>query len=129
MARKLPALTCGPKGHSTWGVSVEGKGDNLLQFLIALYAISGLLHFLLVAKHRVEGNVGTLVFGFIYAALALAVYLNLPYALWIGLALTLIGLTGLSLNFIGIAKTVATGVVFWAVDAVVVLLTLYLLFG
>ena len=68
-------------------------------------------------------------FGFIYVAPALAVYLNLPYALWIGLALTLIGLTGLSLNFIGIAKTVATGVVFWAVDAVVVLLTLYLLFG
>jgi hypothetical protein len=101
----------------------------MLQFLIVLYAISGLLHFLLVAKHGVAGNVGTLVFGFIYTALALAVYLDLPYALWIGLALTLTGLTGLSLNFIGIAKTVATGVVFWVVDAVVILLTLYLLFG
>ena len=101
----------------------------MLNALIALYAASSVMHFALVARYGIAGNIGTLVFAFIYGALALAVAMAVPHALWAGLVLTLVGITGLSLNFLGIAKTVPTGVVFWAVDAVVIALTLYLLFA
>ena len=93
----------------------------MFHLLAALYAISAAAHFALIARYGAAGNGGALAFGFIYAALAVAVFLGLPYALWIGL--------GLSLNFIPIAKTVTVGVVLWAIDAAVIGITLALLFA
>lgn len=101
----------------------------MFHLLAALYAISAAAHFALIARYGAAGNGGALAFGFIYAAMAVAVFLGLPYALWIGLGFTLIGIVGLSLNFIPIAKTVTVGVVLWAIDAAVIGITLALLFA
>jgi hypothetical protein len=101
---------------------------EMLQVLVLLYAISAVLHFIMVGRFGVAENKGTLVFGVIYAALALAVALALPYALWVGLVLTAIGLTGLTLMFNTIARDKSIGVAFWVVDALVIGITLFLLF-
>lgn len=58
-----------------------------------------LLHSVIVGRFGIKGNVPPAVFGFLYAALALAVFSGWPYGALTTLVVTTVGLVGLALNF------------------------------
>ena len=67
-------------------------------------------------------------FTVVYAALAVIVFLGFPYALWITLVLSAIGLIGLTVTFNGPDREKTLDKAIWVADAAVVLMCLYLLF-
>jgi hypothetical protein len=97
-------------------------------FLVALLAIDAVLHALVISRFGVKGNEPFLVFAFIDAALALAVYFAVPYALWATFALSVFGIIGLTLTFNKVPRDKSLDKAIWVVDAAIVLLAAYLLF-
>ena len=75
-----------------------------------------------------DQNVPFLVFAFIDAALAIAVYLAVPYAVWATLALSALGLVGLTVTFNKPQREKTLDRVIWVVDALIVIYAAYLLF-
>jgi hypothetical protein len=64
----------------------------------------------------------------VYAALAIAVYLSAPYALWTVLILAVIGILGLSITFNKPVRDKTLDKIIWLLDASVILYTAYMLF-
>ena len=100
---------------------------TLLLFLLATNAI---MHGTVVARFGVRNNNQPfLVFALVYAALAIAVYLIMPYALWAVLVLALLGLVGLSVTFNKPVRDKTLDKIIWLLDAITILYAAYLLFA
>jgi hypothetical protein len=97
--------------------------------LVLLLVLSALLHGYLVVRFGAAEHTPFIVFAVIYAALALAVLLAVPYAIWATLVMSVIGLVGLTVTFNNVPQRDKTmDRVIWVVDAMVVLYTAYRLF-
>ena len=98
----------------------------LLTFLIT----NAIVHGIVVARFGVgNNNQPFLIFAIVYAALAIAVYLSVPYALWAVLLLGVIGILGLSITFNKPVRDKTLDKIIWLLDATIVLYTAYLLFA
>jgi len=98
--------------------------------LITLLTTNAIMHGILVARFGVRNNNQPfLLFAIVYAALAIAVYLSAPYALWAVLLLGVIGILGLSVTFNKPIRDKTLDKIIWLLDATVVLYTAYLLFA
>jgi len=100
----------------------------MLLLLAALLVLDAALHAGVIARFGVKGNEPFLIFAIIDAALAVAVYLAVPYSLWATLALTLFGIAGLTVTFNKVPRDKTLDRVIWAVDAAIILAAIYLLF-
>jgi hypothetical protein len=100
-----------------------------LTVLIGLLAANALLHGAVVVGFGVRGNNQPfLVFGLVYAVLAVAVYLSVPHILWTVFVLSLVGIGGLTLTFNKPVRDKTFDKLIWLLDAAIVLFTGYLLF-
>lgn len=97
-------------------------------WLVVLLALDAVLHGFLIFRFGTEQNVPFLIFAFVDAALALAIFFALPYALWATLALSAFGLVGLTVTFSKPDREKSLDRVIWVVDAAIVLYAAYLLF-
>lgn len=100
-----------------------------MMLLAVLLALNAVLHAALVIRFGAQDNVPVLAFAVIYAALAIAVFLLVPYALWAVLVLSLIGLTGLTVTFNKLQRDKTIDKAIWVLDVVVIVYTAYLLFA
>jgi len=101
-----------------------------MSLLLTLLIINAIVHGIVVARFGVgNNNQPFLVFAIVYAALAIAVYLSVPYALWAVLLLGVIGLLGLSITFNKPVRDKTLDKIIWLLDATIVLYTAYLLFA
>ncbi len=102
---------------------------TVLTVIALLLAIDALLHFVVVARYGTAENKPVLIFGFIYSALAAAVWFSVSYAVVATLVFTSIGFLGLSLTFRSIDRNRSLDSLIWVVDAAVLVLTLSVLLG
>ena len=93
-----------------------------------LLVLDALLHVVLIVRFGTRQNVPFLIFAVIYAALAVAVFMVLPYSLWATLVLSAVGLVGLTVTFNKPQREKGLDRVIWVVDLLIVLDSLYLLF-
>jgi len=101
-----------------------------MSLLLALLATNAIVHGIVVARFGVRNNNQPfLVFAFVYATLAIAVYLSVPYALWAVLLLAVIGIVGLSITFNKPVRDKTLDKVIWLLDAATILYAAYLLFA
>jgi hypothetical protein len=100
-----------------------------MTLLAVLLGFNAALHAALVIRFGTRGNVPVLAFAFIYAALAVAVLVSVPYALWAVLILSLLGFTGLTVTFKKPQRDKTIDKAIWILDVVVILYTAYLLFA
>jgi len=101
-----------------------------MSLLLALLTTNAIVHGIVVARFGVRNNNQPfLIFAIVYAALAIAVYLSMPYALWAVLLLGVIGILGLSITFNKPVRDKTLDKIIWLLDAIVVLYTAYLLFA
>ena len=98
---------------------------TLLALLLALDAV---LHGLVIYRYGARGNMPFLIFVFVDAILAVAVFLAWPYALWAALVLSAFGLVGLTVTFNKPDRDKTIDRVIWVVDVLIVVLAAYLLF-
>ena len=98
---------------------------SVLSLLLALDAI---LHGIIIIRFGIRNNQPVFVFMFVYAALAIAVYLLESNALWAVLLLTTIGTIGLTVSFSKIARDKRLEMVIWPLNVAIILYTGYLLF-
>jgi len=100
-----------------------------MTLLICLLAANALLHGAVIARFGVRGNNQPfLVFGLVYAALAVAVSLSVPYAIWGVFVLSIVGVVGLTLTFNKPVRDKTFDKLIWVLDAAIILFTGYLLF-
>jgi hypothetical protein len=99
-----------------------------MTLLALMLAIDAALHALLVYRFGIKENMKFFVYVFIDAALAVAVLLDLPYALWLALVLSAIGIIGLTVTFNQPQrdKTIDKGI--WVADLAAIVCAIYLLF-
>ena len=99
-------------------------------FLALLLAVDAVLHGFVIYRYGTQqsANVPFLIFAFVDAILAIAVFAAVPYALWATLVLSAFGLVGLTVTFNKPQREKTLDRVIWAVDAVIVLTAAYLLF-
>ena len=101
-----------------------------MSLLLALLATNAIVHGIVVARFGVRNNNQPfLIFAFVYAALAIAIYLSVPYALWAVLLLAVIGILGLSITFNKPVRDKTLDKVIWLLDAATILYAAYLLFA
>ena len=102
-----------------------------MMFLALLLALDAVLHGFVIYRFGISqrANVPFLIFAFVDAILAIAVFLAWPYALWATLALSAFGLAGLTVTFNKPDREKSLDRVIWVVDAVIVLYAAYLLFA
>ena len=97
--------------------------------LPVILAANAVLHGVVIARFGVgNNNQPFLVFMLVYAALAIAVYLAVPHALWAVLVLAAIGLIGLTVTFNKPVRDKTLDKMIWLLDAAAVLYAGYLLF-
>ena len=97
--------------------------------LICLLAGNALLHGAVIVRFGVRSNNQPfLVFGLVYTALTVAVYLSVPYVLWAAFVLSIVGIVGLTLTFNKPVRDKMFDKLIWLLDAAIVLFTGYLLF-
>lgn len=96
--------------------------------LVALLALDTVLHVVVIGRFGTKGNEPFLIFALVDAALTLAVYFAVPYALWATLVLSLVGIVGLTVTFNKVPRDKTLDRVVWVVDAAIVLVSAYLLF-
>ena len=90
--------------------------------LIALLAANALLHAILVARFGFRGhNEPFFIFAVVNSALAIAVSLAVPYALWAVLILSIIGLIGLSVTFNKPVREKTLDKLIWFLDAATII--------
>jgi hypothetical protein len=100
-----------------------------MSLLLILLTTNAIVHGIVVARFGVRNNNQPfLIFAIVYAALAIAVYLSLPYALWAVLLLAGIGILGLTITFNKPVRDKTLDKIIWLLDAIVVLYAAYLLF-
>ena len=98
--------------------------------LLALFlAIDAVLHGVLVSRFGIKENMSFFVYAFIDAALAVAVFLNLPYVLWPALVLTVIGFVGLTVRFNQPKRDKTIDKAIWVADLAAIVCAAYLLFA
>ena len=101
-----------------------------MSLLLTLLTTNAIVHGIVVARFGVRNNNQPfLIFAIVYAALAIAVYLSVPYALWAVLLLAVIGILGLSITFNKPVRDKTLDKIIWLLDASVILYTAYLLFA
>jgi len=101
-----------------------------MSLLLTLLTTNAIVHGIVVARFGVRNNNQPfLIFAFVYAALAIAVYLSVPYALWVVLLLAVIGIVGLSITFNKPVRDKTLDKVIWLLDATTILYAAYLLFA
>ena len=101
-----------------------------MSLLLTLLIANAIMHGIVVARFGVgNNNQPFLMFAIVYAALAIAVYLSVPYALWAVLLLAAIGILGLSITFNKPVRGKTLDKIIWLLDATIVLYTAYLLFA
>ena len=101
-----------------------------MSLLLTLLTTNAIVHGIVVARFGVRNNNQPfLIFAIVYAALAIAVYLSVPYALWAVLLLAVIGILGLSITFNKPVRDKTLDKIIWLLDAAVILYTAYLLFA
>ena len=101
-----------------------------MSLLLTFLTANAIVHGMVVARFGVRNNNQPfLIFAIVYAALAIAVYLSVPYALWVVLLLAVIGILGLSITFNKPVRDKTLDKIIWLLDATVILLTAYLLFA
>jgi hypothetical protein len=101
-----------------------------MSLLLTVLIANAIVHAIVVARFGVRNNNQPfLIFAIVYAALAIAVYLSVPYALWAVLLLGGIGILGLSITFNKPVRDKTLDKIIWLLDATVVLYTAYLLFA
>jgi hypothetical protein len=96
--------------------------------LAILLAVDALLHATLVWRFGIKQNEPFLIYVFVDAALAIIVFLLVPYALWAAFLLTAFGLVGLTVTFNKPQREKTLDKVIWVVDAVALVTAAYLLF-
>ena len=97
--------------------------------LIGLLAANALLHGAVIVRFGMRGNNQPfLVFGLVYAVLAVAVYLSVPHILWAVFVLSLVGVVGLTLTFNKPMRDKSFDKLIWLLDVAIFLFTGYLLF-
>ena len=98
--------------------------------LLGLLILNAILHGFVVARFGVrDNNQPFLFFALVYVALAVVVYLSVPYTLWAVFVLSIIGIIGLSVTFNKPARVETLDKAIWVLDAGVVLCAGYLLFA
>lgn len=102
----------------------------MVMFLALLLAVNAAVHALVIYRFGTSdrANMPFLIFAVVDAALAIAVFVAMPYALWLTLVLSLIGIVGLTVTFNTPHRDKTLDRVIWVLDAVIVLVTAYLLF-
>ena len=101
-----------------------------MSVLLTLLTTNAIVHGIVVARFGIRNNNQPfLIFAIVYAALAIAVYLSAPYALWAVLLLAVIGILGLSITFNKPVRDKTLDKIIWLLDATVILCTAYLLFA
>ena len=101
-----------------------------MSLLLTLITSNAIMHGIVVSRFGIRNNNQPfLMFAIVYAALAIAVYLSVPYALWIMLLLAVIGILGLSFTFNKPVRDKTLDKIIWLLDATVILYTVYLLFA
>ena len=101
-----------------------------MSLLLTLLTTNAIVHGIVVARFGVRNNNQPfLIFAIVYAALAIAVYLSVPYALWMVLLLAVLGILGLSITFNKPVRDKTLDKIIWLLDATVILSTAYLLFA
>ena len=101
-----------------------------MSLLLTLLTMNTVVHGIVVARFGVRNNNQPFIlFAIVYAALAITVYLSVPYALWIVLLLAVIGILGLSITFNKPVRDKTLDKIIWLLDATVILYTAYLLFA
>jgi uncharacterized membrane protein HdeD (DUF308 family) len=101
----------------------------MIMLLGLLLAADAVLHAVVIYRYGTDQNMPFLVFAVIDALLAIAVFLAWPYAVWATLVLSVIGLFGLTVTFNKPQREKTLDRIIWGVDAVVVLLSIYVLFA
>jgi hypothetical protein len=101
-----------------------------MSLLLTLLTTNAVLHGIVVARFGVRNNNQPfLLFAIVYAALAIAVYLSVPYALWAVLLLAVLGILGLSITFNKPIRDKTLDKIIWLLDATIILYTAYRLFA
>lgn len=70
-----------------------------MKLLSLLLLVNAVLHGVIVGRFGIKGNVPPAVFGFLYVALALAIFRGWTHGALATLVVTTVGLIGLALNF------------------------------
>ena len=101
-----------------------------MSLLLAILAANAIVHGIVVARFGMRNNNQPFfVFMVVYAALAIAVYLSVPYSLWAVLLLAIIGIVGLTVTFNKPVRDKTQDKVIWLLDAASILYAGYLQFG
>jgi hypothetical protein len=101
-----------------------------MSLLLTFLVTNAIVHGIVVARFGVgNNNQPFLIFAIVYAVLAIAVYLSVPYALWAVLLLGVIGILGLSITFNKPIRDKTPDKIIWLLDATIILYTAYLLFA
>ena len=101
-----------------------------MSLLLTLITSNAIMHGIVVSRFGIRNNNQPfLMFAIVYAALGIAVYLSVPYALWMVLLLAVIGILGLSITFNKPVRAKTLDKIIWLLDATVVLYTAYMLFA
>lgn len=101
-----------------------------MSLLLTLLTTNAIVHGVVVARFGARNNNQPfLLFAIVYAALAIAVYLFVPYALWMVLLLAVIGILGLSITFNKPVRDKTLDKIIWLLDAAVILYSAYRLFA
>ena len=101
-----------------------------MSLILVLLIANTIMHGIVIARFGVQNNNQPfLVFALVYAALAVAIYLAVPSALWAVLILSIIGIVGLSVTFNKPVRDKTLDKVIWVLDAATVLYAGYLLFA
>ena len=103
---------------------------TMITALVVLLALDTVLHVSVIARFGLSdsANMPFLIFAVVDAVLAVAVFLAWPYAVWATLILSVIGLVGLTVTFNKPVRDMTLDRIIWAVDALVVVCSAYLLF-
>ena len=100
-----------------------------MAMLTGFLAANAILHGVVIVRYGVCGNNLPFLLGALaYAALALAVYLSVPHALWGVLVFSIVGITGLTITFDKPVRDKTFDRLIWLLDAATILLVGYLLF-
>jgi|694.fasta_scaffold15064_9 hypothetical protein len=101
-----------------------------MSLLLSLLATNAFFHGIVVARFGIQNhNQPFFIFALVYAALAIAVYFAMPYALWAVLLLSIFGLVGLSVTFNKPVRDKTLDKIIWLLDAATILCVAYLMFA
>jgi hypothetical protein len=103
----------------------------MMLFLALLLAVDAALHAFVIYRFGTSdsANMPFLIFAVVDAALAIAVFFAVPYALWLTLLLSAFGLVGLTVTFNKPRRDKTLDRIIWVVDLAIVILAAYLLFA